>query len=105
MQNFHQEMILVIILRKKNLKIIFLFETGVWVFASPRVWPERARTEGRGLHKGLRLAHADGKGQSCSRAEEENDEFAAVRFEYGSLEDEKYSTFVKLKKNIFLFSV
>ena len=35
--------------------------------------------------KGLRLAHTDGKSSSRSRAEEEDDELAAVRSQHGSL--------------------
>ena len=54
------------------------FPPGIRIFAPRRVRPEGARTEGRGLHKGLRLAHPDGKGEPGAGAEAQDDELASV---------------------------
>ncbi len=62
-----------------------IFSAGVRVFASPCFRLEGIGTEGGGVHKGLRLAHADGKGSSRSRAETKDNELTAVRSQYGGL--------------------
>ena len=59
-------------------KTVQFFPPGIRIFAPRRVRPEGARTEGRGLHKGLRLAHPDGKSEPGAGAEAQDDELASV---------------------------